>query len=257
MNLAELEREFKTKVCDEVTLVAEGLERYIVHQPFMFDDGDHFVVLLKRENGGWVFSDEGHTLMHIQYDDMDLHQGTRAKLLNSALSAFSVESRDGELKVAVPDDRFGDALFSFLQALNKITDLDYLARERVRTTFMEDCKHVMETLIPENRRTFEYHDPVLDPDRNYMVDCRINGMPKPGFVFFIPNDLRCQNATIVCHQFERWGVAFRATGIFENQVEINRRAVAQFSDIAYKQIPSLGSKDRITAYFKEVLRSEG
>jgi len=254
MNLTMIEREFKEKVCNEVSLVGEGLNRYIVHQPFMFDDGDHFVVLLKRENDRWVLTDEGHTLMHVQYDDIDLQHGMRARLLDSALRAFSVENHEGELRVAVPDNRFGDALFSFLQALNKITDLDYLSRERAHAAFTDDCRALIEELIPEDRRTFNYHDAQRDPDGNYAVDCRINGTSKANFVFFISSDFRCQNATIVCHQFERWGTPFRATGIFEDQAEINRRAVAQFSDVAYKQIPSLGSRERIEAYFEEILK---
>lgn len=253
MNLKELESQIKEKICGQVHVVPEGLNRYIIHQPFHFDDGDHFVVILKQYTDGWIFTDEGHTLMHLQYDDIDLSKGTRASILDATLGAFSVENHDGELIVVVPNERFGDALFTFLQALVKISDLEYLTQERVRSTFMEDVRTIIEEFVPEQRRTFQYYDPQNDPDQNYRVDCRINHLPKPNFLFFISNDSRCQNATIVCHQFEKWGVPFRATGIFENQSEINRIAVAQFSDVAYKQFPSLGSRDRIKTYFDEIL----
>jgi len=46
-----------------------------------------------------------------------------------------VEDRNGELVLDVQDERYGDALYSFVQALLKITDISYLARERVRSTF--------------------------------------------------------------------------------------------------------------------------
>ena len=256
MNVETLEREFKQKVCDQVRLMAEGLNRYVVHQPFTFDDGDHFVVVLKEEQGNWVFTDEGHTLMHVQYDDIDLEHGTRASLLDSTLSAFALENRSGELRITIPEERFGDALYSFLQALNKIADLDFLTRERVHTMFLEDARALIGEVVPESRRVFNYHDPQRDADQSYPIDCRINSMPRPNFVFFINNDGRCQNATIVCHQYEKWGVQFRATGIFEDQMKIHRRALAQFSDVACKQIPSLGSRDRIRSYFEEVLRGE-
>jgi hypothetical protein len=164
-----------------------------------------------------------------------------------------VENRRGELLIRVPEERFGDALFTYLQALVKISDLEYLTQERVRSTFLEDVHTLIEELIPPQRRSFQYYDTEHDPDKTYKVDCRINHLARPNYVFFISNDSRCQNATIVCHQFEKWGVPFRATGIFENQSEINRTAVAQFSDVAYKQFPSLGSRDRIKAYFEEIL----
>ena len=253
MNPEALEPELKRKLCDQVRIVPEGMQRYVIHQPFMFNDGDHFVVLLKRDGNGWFFTDEAHTLMHVQYDELDLSHGTRQKLLDSVLSAFSMENRDGELRISVPGDRFGDAFFSFVQALNKVADLDFLNRERARTTFMEDVKRLLEELVPDDRRVFKYYDSERDPDRNYTVDCRINRRPKSVFVFFISSDDRCRDATIVCHQFEKWNVRFEATGIFEDQTQINRRALAQFSDVAYKQFASLGARERIEQHFCEIL----
>jgi len=256
MNTVDLEREFRRKVSEQVRIEAQGLERYVVFQPFMFDDGDHFVVVLKKDRQQWIFTDEGHTLMHVQYEDIDLRRGPRASILDSTLNALSLENREGELRLVVPEEQFGDALYSFLQALNKVTDLDFLTKERVRSTFLDDARSLIEELVPSHRCSFEYHDPDRDPDMNYVVDCRINARPRQDFVFFIQSDYRCLTATIVCHQFERWGVRFRATGIFEDQAEIHRRALAQFSDVAYKHIPNLGSRDRIQAYFREVLEGQ-
>ncbi len=46
---------------------------------------------------------------------------------------------------------------------------------------------------------------------------------------------------------------FVATGIFENQEEINRRVLARFSDVCDKQFPSLQStKDRFESYWKNI-----
>jgi hypothetical protein len=252
MNTELVEREFREKVSEQVRLLPQGLDRFVVLQPFAFDDGDHFVVIMRREEDHWTITDEGHTLMHVQYDNIDLTSETRAKLLQRTLSAFAVENAGGELRMRVPDGRFGDALYSYLQALGKISDLDFLTRESVRSTFLDDARALMEQIIPQERRVFEYHDPCLDPKGVYRVDCRINGRKRPELVFFIPNDSRCQNATIVCHQFERWKAPFRATGIFEDQAEVNPRAVAQFADIAYKLVPTLAS-DRIKGYFRELL----
>ncbi len=256
MNIQLLEREFKEKVSDQVRIVPEGLDRYIVLQPFMFDDGDHFVVILRKTEHGWVLTDEGHTLMHVQYDELNLQSPTRSKIIESTLSAFSMERIDGELKLSVPDERFGDALFSYLQGLNKISDIEFLRVERARSAFLEDVRALMEEMIPEDRRQFDYHDPRHDPDRNYVIDCRINGITRPNFVFFVQSNEKCLHATIVCQLYENRGIEFRATGIFEDQTDINRRAVAQFSDVAYKQFSSLGSANRMKEYFEEVLRGQ-
>jgi len=248
-----LEKRLKEKITESIRLVRRGVNRFVVLQPFAFDDGDHFVVILHKEGAKWTITDEGHTLMHVQYDDLDLSSGTRARILSSTLSTFSVENARGELKAIANEEDIGDALFSYLQALNKISDLDFLTREIVRSTFMEDVRDLVENLVPESRRHFDYHDEHLDPKGNYSVDCRINGKKRPEFVFFIPNDFRCHEATIVCHQFERWKKPFRATGMFEDMAGLNSRAVAQFADIAYKSIPTLGS-DYIGGYFEEIVQ---
>ena len=253
-----IELDFKRKLTDQVRLAGEGIDRYRVLTPFRFDDGDHLVIVLKRELGRWILSDEGHTLMHLTYDldERELQRGTRQKVITGALSAFSVEEMDGELVLPVRDGDYGDALYSFVQALLKISDVTYLSREIVRSAFVEDFRAFMEESVPAGRRSFEWHDPVHDPQANYVVDCRINGMARPLFVFALPSDDKVRDATIAIHQFERWGVPHHSVGIFEDQEEINRKVLARFTDVVDKAFSSLsGNRDRLTKYLEATLQA--
>jgi len=260
MSAENIERDFHAKVSKEIRLHAEGMNRYVVFTPFMFDDGDHLVIVLKQEGGRWILSDEAHTYMRLTYDikEEDLHKGTRQKIISDALAMFEVDDRDGELILPVPDERYGDALYSFVQALLKISDVSFLSRERVRSTFMEDFQSLMRESVPEEERlAFDWFDPERDPKEIYMVDCRINGMPRPIFVHALANDGKTRDATIALLEFERWGIPYRSLAIFEDQESINRKVLARFSNVCEKQYSSIpANRERIARYLRESIAAQ-
>ena len=142
MSIEAIEQDFHRKVSQKIRLSGEGIDRFRVLTPFLFDDGDHLAIVLKKEGARWMLSDEAHTYMHLTYDieEKDLHRGTRQKIISNTLSTFGIEDQEGELVLEVPGERYGDALYSFVQGLLKITDVSFLSRERVRSTFMEDFR---------------------------------------------------------------------------------------------------------------------
>jgi hypothetical protein len=249
-----IEREFKRAISESVRLAPEGFDRYRVFTPFLLDDGDHLVIVLKREQDRWVLTDEGHTFMHLTYDidEKDLGRGTRLSIITNTLAGFAVEDREGELKLDIPDSQYGDALYTFVQALLKISDVRFLNRERVRSTFLEDFRALMES-IALDRATFDWRDPRHDPDGKYTVDCRIEGVRQPVFVYALPSDDKVRDATISLLQFERWQIAHRSVGIFEDQESVNRKVLARFSDACEKQFSSLASRDRITSFITHAI----
>jgi len=253
MNISSVEQDFQKKVCEEVRLQREGLNRYIVETPFTFDDGDHYVVVLRSVAGQWELSDEGHTIMHLSYEPIELNKGSYKEIIVNTVSAFGLANKEGELVLTIPETRFGDALFSFIQALVKISDIKYLERERLRSLFMEEFKSFLAEKIPEQTRKFDYHHPQRDPGRVYPVDCRIEAK-KPLFVFAITNDSKCQTATNIIYWWEKQGEPFNSMAIHENMEEINGKILARFSDVCGKQYSNLPTnKDRIVQFLEESL----
>lgn len=254
MDTKDVALDFKKKVCGEINLVPEGLSRYLVDNPFTFDDGDHYIVILRRGVKEWELSDEGHTIMHLSYEGLDINKGGYKEIITNTVSAFGLVNREGELTLTIPEDRFGDALFSFIQALVKISDIKYLERERIRSLFMEEFKGFLSSIVLENRRQFDYHHPQLDPGRVYPIDCRVETSPKPLFVFGITNDGKCQTATNIIYWWEKQQIPFNVMAIYENQEEISGKILSRFSDVCGKQFSSLPTnRDRITSFIKENL----
>ena len=254
MSIDAIVRDFHEKVSAKIRITSEGVDRYRVFTPFVFEDGDHLAIILKKVGPRWVLSDEAHTYMHLTYDidEQDLQHGTRQKIIANALSMFGIEDRNGELLIVVPDEQYGDALYSFVQAMLKITDVSYLSRERVRSTFAEDFRTLLSEAVPEERRSFDWHDSQRDPAGNYTADCRVNGRPRPLLVYALRGDDKTRDATIALLQFEKWEMPFRSLAIFEDQESINRKVLARFSDVCEKQYSNLtGNRDRIDAFLQE------
>lgn len=251
-----IERSFRAAVSAEIDLLPAGIDRYRVATPFRLDDGDHIVVVLRRDAEGWLLTDEGNTYMKLTYEieERDLRQGGRAALIEKALAAYHVEDREGELVLRVPGERFGDALYSFVQAILKISDVTYLSRERARSTFIEDVRGLLFERLPSERVQVDWTHPTKDPERRSVVDYYINGQSRPLVVFALPSDDKVRDATITLLNLERWGMRFRSLGIFENQVEINRGVLARFTDVCEKEFSSLSTaKERLELFLRDAI----
>ena len=218
MNIEAIQDSFKATVAKSVRLFPEGVNRYQIFTPFHFDDGDHFVITLqKREGENWIITDEGHTYMHMSYqmDLSALQHGTRNAIIESALEKYGIEEREGQILVRIDDlTNAGNIFYNFIQCLINITDVSYLSREKVVSTFMEDFRQFLIENIDSQSIQFDYYDKAHDPDGKYLVDCRVNGMPRPVHVYAIGNNDQCRDTTIGILNFQSWNLPFLALGIF-------------------------------------------
>ena len=233
MSISTIEQDFIDKVSTQISLSADGTDRFRVLTPFQFEDGDELVIVLKKEGKRWLLSDEAHTYRHLAYDidEKLLYSGNRWKLISKARAMFEVEDRNGELILDVSDQDYGEALYDFVQALLKITDVSYLSRERVKSTFMEDFHALLHEKVAPARMDFGWHDPERDPSGKYTVDCRINGMPEPFLVYALANDNKARDATIALRCFKDWGMQFNSVGIIKDEKAISRRVLERFRDV--------------------------
>lgn len=243
MNANEIEKSFKHAVSKSVTLFAEGVDRFKVFTPFHFDDGDHFVIVLRKGDGNrWVITDEGHTYMHLSYrmDVASLESGSRNKIIESALEKNGVRENGRQLVVELDaPENAGNIFYNFIQCLINITDVTYLSRERVISTFMDDFRlFIKETVVPE-RLKFDYYYAERDSERKYPVDCFVNGIARPWHLHAINNDSKCRNVTVYIRQFQQWDVPFQTLAIFEDQESINRKVLSRFTDVCDRQFSNL------------------
>ena len=251
---------FKESACGEIDLASGGINRYLVQVPFTFTDGDHYVVILRQERDNWILSDEGHTLMHLSYElrEREYEAGNRRKIIDEVLTSYQIENRDGELVLSIPSGRYGDALFTFVQAITRITDMTFLDRATVKSTFRDDFNRLVSEKASEvgiPNIAFGYTHPIKDPQGKYPVDVRLNVVTSQQVLMFaVGNDDKCQTATIILLQWEKWEEQFHSIAVFRDQTEINRQYLARFSDVLGRQLANLDSaKERLRKDFTDLL----
>ncbi len=229
----------------EFGIVRENEECFRIHTPFIFDDGDHINIVIKRDGERWVLSDEGHTYFHLTLDvrERDLLQGPRREIINSTLSLFDVNDRGGELVLPIIEDHVPRHIFEFAQVILRIADVSYLSRERVESTFQADlARFIRDELAPKTYQ-HKWHDP-RDNKRIYEVDYRVNSRPKPIFLFALSTSGRTKDATIALHQLSEWQVEYEPVGIFENRSKIVNKDVERLSDVCRMQYEDFSQLNR-------------
>ena len=236
MVIETIERDFIDSVSAEIELVPDGRDRFYVYTPFRFNDGDHLSIVLKKEGERWVLSDEGHTYMHLTYriDEKQLFTGIRQNIISRALTSFGVEDRNGELILRVQDASYGSALYAFAQSLLKITSVSSVSWERSsRKKFLNDFRVSLSSVVTEDQREFDWNDPKHDPQGKYKVDCRINGMREPLFVYALFTSGNVSKATISLYEFKGWKIPdFRSVGIIQPQIKVSRKIIDYFRAVA-------------------------
>ena len=160
---------------------------------------------------------------------------------------------EGKIFAAIENwENAGNIFYSFIQCLMSITNVSYLNREGVVSTFMDDFKSFIENKAPAGKFEFDYCNPKHDPQSKYPVDCRINGRERPLHLYAIKNDDRCRDSTIGILRFLQWNTPFFAMGIFEDQEQINRKVLSRFTDVCDRQFSNLAENhEKIGKYLQE------
>lgn len=242
MNTQELSGLLCKTLCAsaEVSETRPGLWR--VQTPFVFPDGDGYSLYVQQlPSGGVRVSDMGATLMHLSFENdiQKFRDGTRARLLDQILADASVLEDDGEFFVEAPLSDLGSSVFRVGQALTRIHDLSFLNRLRSESTFYEDLRETLKSLI-DPERLHEGHI-VSDVPRaaDYPVDYSIDGGDLPLYLFGVPNRDKARLATIVLQHLIAAGRDFNSMVVFQNMSELPRVDVSRLTNAANDQVDSL------------------
>lgn len=235
MNSEHVAQQIRAGVGESALRVLEESEdRLRIFTPFQYSDGDHLVIVARRDGDRWCLSDEAHSLMRLSYtmDLETLNAGPRRRIFEGVKTQFDLREWRGELVRDLEEDSLARQILEFSQALIQIHDIEYLRQERVRSTFKHDVRDFVFEAVAADCIQEQWHYRERDPDRKYSADYRIEAEEQPLFLFALSTTGRTRKATISVLQYQKWGMEFVAAGIFESRDKVSKTAISQFNDAA-------------------------
>lgn len=106
--------------------------------PYLDRHNDHLQLYATRRNGGFLLTDDGHTIRDLEQSGCRLDTPKRESLLKVTLSGFGVTLEDGRLQVSASSESFAARKHNLVQAMLAVNDLFYLAQPHVESLFYED-----------------------------------------------------------------------------------------------------------------------
>jgi hypothetical protein len=106
--------------------------------PYLDRHNDYIQLYAKRENGGFLLTDDDYTIGDLEQSGCLLQSPKRQALLKMILNGFGVQLHDKALQVHASFDNFALRKHNLVQAILSVNDMFYLAEPMVTSLFYED-----------------------------------------------------------------------------------------------------------------------
>lgn len=231
--------------CDmkEIEFRPKRPDVYKILVPFFYEDGDMYDIFLEIspiDPTKLRITDRGLTIMKLSYV-FDFNTSVRREVLNSLLSQNRVGFEDGEIFLDTGAELFQQSLYQMLQTLAKVSNVDILNRETVKSMFYEMFKG----FVAESLNRFDVTDAYvpLPNDKNLTVDYKIEAH-RPIFLYPVKDNAKASKVIISCLNFQQKNVPFRSLIVHENFEKLDGFNKKQITNISDKQFYTLDDFER-------------
>lgn len=127
-----------TKWLRDKTILREMGDWVEITTPYLDRHNDYIQIYAKRENGGFVLTDDSNTIEDLVSSGCKLDNQRRQDLLNMTLAGFGVQRHGNALEVHANPQNFALRKHNLVQAIMAVNDLFYTASPFVANLFRED-----------------------------------------------------------------------------------------------------------------------
>lgn len=123
---------------DKTTLKQVSNEWVKITSPLLDRHNDCIEFYAKKESGGYILTDDGHTIEDLLNSGCKLDSQKRKELLRMTLAGFGVHQHDNILEIQATPENFPLKKHNLMQAMLAVNDLFYLASPMIASLFYED-----------------------------------------------------------------------------------------------------------------------
>ena len=127
------------------TMVREIEDWAEITTPFLDRHNDYLQIYARCENGAYVLTDDGYTMVDLEQSGCTLDTPKRQGLLRATLNGFGVQSNGKAIEVHATPQNFALKKHNLVQAMLAVNDLFYLASPVVESFFYEDVAAWLDT----------------------------------------------------------------------------------------------------------------
>ncbi len=106
--------------------------------PYLDRHNDCIQIYAKRQDGGFLLTDDGFTINDLEESGCKLDSEKRGELLKVTLNGFGVQLRQKALETQASPENFPLRKHNLVQAMLAVNDMFYLAAPTVASLFYED-----------------------------------------------------------------------------------------------------------------------
>jgi len=178
MIVAEIEkllRDYREWLRDKTTLRELNGTWVEITTPYLDRHNDMLQIYVRRENGGFVLTDDSYVIHDLEASGCSLETEKRRELLKMTLNGFGAKLNNEAIEVHATAETFPLRKHSLIQAMLAVNDLFYLAKPVVESLFFEDVvawldekeiRHISKVKFPGISGYDQLFDFVIPKSRN-------------------------------------------------------------------------------------------
>ncbi len=219
--------------------------------PFFHEDGDMYDIFVEEKDNLIRISDYGLTLMKLSYT-FDIDTTHKEDVLQSIISQNRCSLDNGNIFLDVTPQQFVGGIYQFVHTLTKVSTMDIISRESVKSYFYE----LLNEFVMTKLKDFNIQSNITPLKNTGLVVDYVIPNEKPIYLFAVNDDTKASKVVISCLTFITHQHNYRSLIINEDFHSLSKFNQTQIINTADKQFAHLDDfKDRGIEYLHRELAS--